>query len=80
MCVNVLTYFFGVFGITFQQEYANEGLNLNSVSFSDNRPVLDMFLSRPIGLLALLDEESNFPKATDQSLIGKFVYVRSWKM
>lgn len=28
-----------------------------------------------MGLLALLDEESNFPKATDQSLIGKFSMV-----
>ncbi|XP_022688836.1 myosin-IIIb-like isoform X3 [Varroa jacobsoni] len=77
LCINIaneqIQYYFNkhVFSLE-QQEYANEGLNLNSVSFSDNRPVLDMFLSRPIGLLALLDEESNFPKATDQSLIDKF--------
>ena len=32
----------------------------------------DMFLAKPLGLLALLDEESRFPGATDQSLIGKF--------
>ena len=37
----------------------------------DNRPVLDMFLSKPMGLLALLDEESNFPKATDLTLVGE---------
>lgn len=30
-----------------------------------------MFLSKPMGLLALLDEESRFPRATDKSLIGE---------
>lgn len=30
-----------------------------------------MFLAKPLGLLALLDEESRFPGATDNSLIGK---------
>lgn len=39
--------------------------------FADNRPVLDMFLAKPMGLLALLDEESRFPQATDKSLVGK---------
>ncbi|OQR70067.1 myosin-IIIb-like, partial [Tropilaelaps mercedesae] len=77
LCINIaneqIQYYFNkhVFALE-QQEYANEGLDLNTVGFNDNRPVLDMFLSRPMGLLALLDEESNFPKATDQSLIEKF--------
>lgn len=30
-----------------------------------------MFLAKPLGLLALLDEESRFPGASDNSLIGK---------
>ena len=30
-----------------------------------------MFLMKPMGLLALLDEESHFPKATDWTLVGK---------
>ena len=29
------------------------------------------FLQRPMGLLALLDEESKFPRASDLSLAGK---------
>lgn len=29
-----------------------------------------MFLAKPLGLLALLDEESRFPGASDISLIG----------
>lgn len=36
-----------------------------------------MLVSRPMGLLALLDEESRFPRATDRSLVGKFNYSAS---
>lgn len=50
-----------------------EGIPVNLVEFSDNRPVLDMLLSRPLGLLALLDEESRFPRATDRSFIRKLI-------
>lgn len=50
-----------------------EGVPVDLVEFSDNRPVLDMLLSRPMGLLALLDEESRFPRATDRSLIGRYL-------
>ena len=56
--------------IYLQQEYKNEGIDVTEITFVDNRPVLDMFLSKPMGLLALLDEESNFPKATDLTLVG----------
>lgn len=34
-----------------------------------------MFLAKPLGLLALLDEESRFPGATDYSLIGSFTNI-----
>lgn len=54
-----------------------EGIPVNLVEFSDNRPVLDMLLSRPLGLLALLDEESRFPRATDRSFIRMCVCVES---
>lgn len=55
-----------------QQEYISEGIPIDLVEFADNRPILDMLLSRPLGLLALLDEESRFPKAADETLIEKF--------
>lgn len=54
------------------EEYRSEGISLERISFTDNRPVLDMFLQKPIGLLALLDEESRFPRATDFTLVEKF--------
>lgn len=61
----------GKYNDIFVQEYMAEGVPVDLVEFSDNRPVLDMLLSRPLGLLALLDEESRFPRATDRSFIGK---------
>ncbi|XP_041373643.1 myosin-IIIb-like [Gigantopelta aegis] len=54
-----------------QEEYKREGIDWNEITFVDNKPLLDMFLQKPIGLLALLDEESKFPKATDQTYVDK---------
>jgi len=39
-----------------------------------------MLLAKPVGLLALLDEESNFPKATDHSLVRKYQPRHSQKL
>ena len=50
---------------------------MSGIEFTDNRCVLDLLLAKPVGLLALLDEESNFPKATDSSLVRKYKYYRS---
>ncbi|XP_063238781.1 myosin-IIIb-like [Bacillus rossius redtenbacheri] len=77
LCINIaneqIQYYFNQHIFTWeQQEYMAEGIPVDLVEFSDNRPVLDMLLSRPLGLLALLDEESRFPRATDGSLIEKF--------
>lgn len=54
-----------------QEEYINEGIDWTEIKFIDNQPLLDLFLARPLGLLALLDEESQFPKGTDQSFVDK---------
>ncbi|KAK7063234.1 Myosin-IIIa, partial [Halocaridina rubra] len=77
LCINIaneqIQYFFNQHIFTWeQQEYMSEGIEVDIVEFADNRPVLDMFLAKPMGLLALLDEESRFPKANDQSLVEKF--------
>lgn len=52
-------------------EYHSEGVDASLVEYEDNRPILDMFLQKPMGLLSLMDEESRFPQATDQTLVGK---------
>ncbi|XP_043279614.1 myosin-IIIb-like isoform X2 [Venturia canescens] len=77
LCINIaneqIQYYFNQHIFTWeQQEYMAEGIPVDLVEFSDNRPVLDMLLSKPMGLLALLDEESRFPRANDRSLIEKF--------
>jgi len=77
LCINIaneqIQYYFNQHIFTWeQQEYMAEGIPVDLVEFLDNRPVLDMLLSRPMGLLALLDEESRFPRSTDRSLIEKF--------
>jgi myosin heavy subunit len=41
-------------------------------TFPNNRSILDMCLSKPIGLLALLDEESRFPQSTGLTLLQKW--------
>jgi len=61
-----------------QNEYLYEGVDARVIEYEDNRPLLDMFLQKPMGLLSLLDEESRFPQATDQTLVGKYmVYFTS---
>lgn len=77
LCINIaneqIQYYFNQQIFTWeQQEYMAEGIPVDLIEFSDNRPVLDMLLTRPLGLLALLDEESRFPRATDRSLTEKF--------
>ena len=66
------------FILMMQQEYKNEGIDAADITFVDNRPVLDMFLAKPLGILALLDEESNFPKSTDNTLVGKYTLNIFW--
>lgn len=63
-------------------EYQSEGVDASLVEYEDNRPILDMFLQKPMGLLSLMDEESRFPQATDQTLVGETEAspATSWKI
>lgn len=40
----------------------------------DNLPVIHLIAKKPVGILHLLDDESNFPKATDLSFLEKCHY------
>lgn len=56
------------------QECLDEQIELNDsdfITYQDNQIILDLFLEKRTGIFALLDEESRFPKATDQSLAIK---------
>ncbi|XP_048223562.1 myosin-IIIa [Perognathus longimembris pacificus] len=77
LCINIaneqIQYYFNQHVFAWEQnEYLNEDVDARVIEYEDNRPLLDMFLQKPMGLLSLLDEESRFPNATDQTLIEKF--------
>lgn len=52
-------------------EYESEGISSVHVLFKDNQPTLELFVRKPLGLFALLDEESRFPKGTDATFVEK---------
>lgn len=55
-----------------QKEYESQGVKWESIPFTDNQSCLDLIEGlRPPGVLALLDEESRFPKGTDESFLKK---------
>uniref|UniRef100_A0ABM0MDR2 Unconventional myosin-XV-like n=1 Tax=Saccoglossus kowalevskii TaxID=10224 RepID=A0ABM0MDR2_SACKO len=54
-----------------QQEYTRERIPWTQISFNDNQPCLDLISKRPIGIIHLLDDESCFPKASDNSFLEK---------
>merc|ERR1711963_621713 len=54
-----------------QEEYVKEGLDWANVDFGmDLQPCINMF-EKPMCLLAIFEEESLFPKATDETFRGK---------
>ncbi|XP_071791467.1 myosin-IIIb-like isoform X4 [Asterias amurensis] len=77
LCINIaneqIQFYFNqhIFAME-QEEYITEGIDAAVISYQDNQPLLDLFLQRPLGMLHLLDEESWFPQATDQTLVEKF--------
>jgi myosin-7 len=54
-----------------QQEYDKEGIDWKKIEFTDNQPTLDMIAYANMSLVALIDEESKFPKGTDSSMLEK---------
>ncbi|KAK0070267.1 myosin-IIIb [Biomphalaria pfeifferi] len=79
-CINLaneqLQYFFNrhVFFLE-QEEYKKEEIDWTEIKFVDNKPLLDLFLGKPIGILSILDEENRFPGGTDQSFVNKLTQV-----
>ena len=57
-----------------QEEYALEGLDWTTVAFEDNQTMVDL-IERPMGLIALLNEECVRPKGSDASFVSKIMTV-----
>ncbi|PAV77243.1 hypothetical protein WR25_17904 [Diploscapter pachys] len=54
-----------------QEEYQKEGIQWDFIDFGlDLQPTIDL-IEKPMGVLALLDEECLFPKATDKTFVDK---------
>lgn len=76
LCINyaneTLQFFFNqhVFRLE-QKEYAKEKIDWLLIDYQDNQPVIDLIASKPAGVLHILDDECNFPQATDNSFLEK---------
>ncbi|CAF4599744.1 unnamed protein product, partial [Rotaria sp. Silwood2] len=76
LCINVanehLQYYFNehIF-LKEEQDYRTEGVSCEKVEFQNNEDLIELFMGT-LGIFALLDEESRFPKANDESLVQKF--------
>merc|ERR1712226_165108 len=54
-----------------QEEYVREGIEWANVDFGMDLQVCITMFEKPMGLLAIWEEESLFPKATDATFCGK---------
>ena len=54
-----------------QEEYNLEAINWHHIEFVDNQEALDLIAVRPLNLMSLIDEESKFPKGSDQTMLNK---------
>ncbi|XP_023201912.1 unconventional myosin-IXa-like isoform X11 [Xiphophorus maculatus] len=55
-----------------QEEYRAEGISWHNIDYSDNSGCLNLISKKPTALFHLLDEECNFPQASNQTLLDKF--------
>ncbi|XP_021933704.1 unconventional myosin-IXa-like isoform X3 [Zootermopsis nevadensis] len=76
-CINYanehLQYYFNQHVFKYEQEeYRKEGIRWTNIDFMDNTACLQLIEGKPNGLLCLLDDQCNFPGATNETLLQKF--------
>ncbi|GAM27231.1 hypothetical protein SAMD00019534_104060 [Acytostelium subglobosum LB1] len=54
-----------------QQEYTKEKIDWSYIKFNDNQDCIDLIEKKPLGILSIMDEETQFPKATPVTLTTK---------
>ncbi|KAG8034767.1 hypothetical protein G9C98_007843 [Cotesia typhae] len=82
LCINYanehLQQFFVKYIFKMEQDYYNqEGISWNHIEFNDNQSVLDLIGVKAVNVMALIDEESKFPKGTDETLLAKVHQMHS---
>ncbi|XP_047435965.1 unconventional myosin-IXAa isoform X3 [Mugil cephalus] len=55
-----------------QEEYRAESISWRNIDYIDNTGCINLISKKPTALFHLLDEECNFPQATNQTLLDKF--------
>ncbi|XP_018913813.1 unconventional myosin-IXb isoform X2 [Bemisia tabaci] len=76
-CINYanehLQYYFNQHVFKYEQEeYRKEGIRWSNIEFLDNTACLHLIEGKPNGLLCLLDDQCNFPGASNETLLQKF--------
>ncbi|XP_044740758.1 unconventional myosin-IXa-like [Chrysoperla carnea] len=77
LCINYanehLQYYFNQHVFKYEQEeYRKEGIRWTNIEFMDNTGCLQLIEGKPNGLLCVLDDQCNFPGATNETLLQKF--------
>nr|XP_023693952.1 unconventional myosin-IXa-like [Paramormyrops kingsleyae] len=54
------------------EEYCTEGISWHNIDYIDNSGCISLISRKPTALFHLLDEECNFPQASNQTLLDKF--------
>ncbi|XP_063715217.1 unconventional myosin-XV-like isoform X2 [Symsagittifera roscoffensis] len=62
---------------TEQMEYQRERIEWHSLDYKDNIVTIELMSKKPTGLLHILDDQSNFPQASDSSFLEKASQVHS---
>uniref|UniRef100_H3BWT8 Myosin IXA n=1 Tax=Tetraodon nigroviridis TaxID=99883 RepID=H3BWT8_TETNG len=60
-----------IFKLEQQEEYRSEGITWHNIDYIDNSACINLISKKPTAL-TLLDEECNFPQASNQTLLDKF--------
>ncbi|MEQ2231408.1 hypothetical protein ILYODFUR_000086 [Ilyodon furcidens] len=55
-----------------QEDYVSEGITWQNINFTDNIDCIQLISDESVGLFPLLNEESNLPRAGDETLLNKF--------
>jgi myosin heavy subunit len=54
-----------------QAEYASEGITVEHIEFTDNQACLDLLEMKATGIFAMIDEEINVPRGSDEGFRSK---------